>query len=315
MKSFQVIRLNVSTYQDPLFLEREKQSLESLGLRYCSTREEINDSPLILLTNTHTEISEIPDLLKKTELIVHPNSGYDNLSSSYQFIEYIPTVIGHEIRAHAVVEWILSSFFEASITRPKHQSWDHNRKWDRTLLKEKEVVIFGHGHIGKMVTESLRAIGIKVLVIDPYQPGCYQSYSELPVKKYHALIVCCGLNEKNKGLFNKELFSHLSFDYFINGARGKLVHDQDLKNYLEEHSESKAYLDVFSTEPFQNEWKDFPQVTCSSHIAGVYTELDQEIINFESRVLNDFLKLNNKDFAAKYSQQLLSAKFKEGVII
>src|SRR5690606_21517422 len=315
MKSFQVIRLNVSSYQDPLFLQREKQSLESLGLRYCSTKEDLNDSPLILLTNTHTEISEIPDLLSKTELIVHPNSGYDNLSRDYSYIKSIPTIIGNEVRAHAVTEWILSYFFEASIKRPQHQSWDPTRKWDRTLLKEKEVVIFGLGHIGRMVRDILKTMGMKVSVVDPYQKNCYQSYKELETKRYHALIVCCGLNEKNEGFLNKELFSHLSFDYFINGARGKLVNESDLKNYLIAHPQSKAFLDVFSTEPFQNEWRDFPQVICSSHIAGVYKDLDQEIINFEYRVLNDFLKLNDNEFAAKYSQQLLSSKLKEGVII
>lgn len=315
MKSFQLTRLNVSSYQDPLFLEKEKQSLQSLGLRYCRERQELDESPLILLTNTHTQLSLYPELLAKTTLIIHPNSGYDNLSADYPLIQHIPTIIGHEIRAQAVAEWSLSCFFEASIKRPTHSQWDQSRKWDRTRLKDKEVVIFGHGHIGKLVKQSLEALGVKIHLLDPYLPYTHQHFSDLPAKRYHALIACCGLNEANKMMFNKDLFSHLSFDIFINGARGGLVNEKDLQDYLIRNPQTSVYLDVFQQEPFGKEWQSFPQVTCSSHIAGVYKELDQEIINFEYRVLEDFLHSSAEDFLKKYQHQLLSSKLKEGVII
>src|SRR5690606_35681131 len=146
------------------FLQKEKESLQSLGLRYCCQREELDSSALILLTNTHTDLRLCPELLARTQLIIHPNSGYDNLSKDYSLLKNIPTIIGHEIRAHAVSEWILSCFFEASITRPVHPQWDQTRQWNRTRLKDKEVVVFGYGHIGKMVVSALRAVGTTVHV-------------------------------------------------------------------------------------------------------------------------------------------------------
>lgn len=314
MKSFQLIRLNVSSYQSPFFIQKEKESLQSLGLRYCENFEELDGSPLVLLTNTHTELALHPQLLARTELIIHPNSGYDNLSRDYTLLSNIPTIIGHEIRAHAVSEWILSCFFEASIKRPVHPTWELGRQWNRTRLKDKEVVVFGYGHIGKMVTSALRALGTTVHVVDPYVEGCLKDYKDLPAKLYHALIPCCGLNEKSRGLFNKKLFNHLSFEFFINGARGGLVNEEELKDYLSTHSEARAYLDVFAKEPFGKEW-DHPQVIKSSHIAGVYSGLDEEIIHFEHRVLSDYLNLDTASFNKKYYLQLLSSKIKEGVII
>lgn len=316
MKSFQLTRLNVSSYQDPNFLTREKDSLQSLGLRYRLNQQEIDDSPLILLTNTHSTLANHPTLLEKTKLIIHPNSGYDNLVNDYHLIKNIPTIIGHEIRAQAVAEWILSAFFEASIKRPVHHEWDTSRKWERTLLRNKEVVIFGGGHIGKIVEASLRALGIQTYMVDPYLDGIYKSYHDLPCKKYLALIACCGLNEKNKEMFNNDLFSHLSFDFFINGARGGLVNEEDLLDYLSKNHESYAYLDVFQTEPFiAGRWEKSHQVIRSSHIAGVYQELDSEIIRFEYQVLKDFLELSGINFNKKYHSQLLSSKFRDGVII
>lgn len=315
MKSFQLIRLNVSSYQSPEFIEREKETLQSPELRYCRSQDDLDSSPLILLTNTHTRLSEIKNLLTRTKLIIHPNSGYDNLSQDYSLIQNIPTIIGHEIRAHAVADWILSCFFEASVKRPKTQNWDPSRQWNRTLLKGKEVVLFGYGHIGKIVTASLKALGVIVHVVDPYIDGFIKDYRELPKKSYHALILCCGLNEKNKQFFNKELFNHLSSNLIFNSARGGLINEKDLKDYLTQTPEAQAYLDVFSKEPYQDEWNHFPQVIRSSHIAGVYADLDQEIINFEHRVLKDYLQLDEENFTEKYFFQLLSSKIKEGVII
>lgn len=315
MKSFQLIRLNVSSYQSPDFIEREKETLQSLELRYCRSQDELDSNPIILLTNTHTRLSEIRNLLSRTELIIHPNSGYDNLSLDYSLIQNIPTIIGHEIRAHAVADWILSCFFEASIKRPQSDNWDPGRQWERTLLKNKEVVLFGYGHIGKMVTASLKALGVIVHVVDPYVEGCIKDYRELPKKDYHALILCCGLNDKNRQMFNTELFNHLSFHFIFNSARGGLINEEDLKGYLVINSEARVYLDVFSKEPYQDEWNSFPQVIKSSHIAGVYTDLDQEIINFEYKVLKDYLHLDADNFTKKYFLQLLSSKIKEGVII
>lgn len=316
MKSFQLTRLNVSSYQDPTFGQKEKDSLQSLGLSYRLCQQEIDDSHLILLTNTHSKLSSSVDLLAKTKLIIHPNSGYDNIAADYELIKDIPVVIGHEIRAHAVAEWIMSAFVEATINRPQHIDWDPSRQWQRTLLKNQEVVIFGAGHIGTIVKESLNALGLKVHVIDPYTQNTLASYRSLPSQKYLALIVCCGLNQLNHQMFNQELFAHLSFDYFINGARGALVNELDLLRYLASNPHAKAFLDVFNTEPFiTSEWEESPQVIRSSHIAGVYQNLDQEIIKFEFKVLNDFLHLAPAEFATKYHSQLLSSKLKEGVII
>lgn len=288
--------------------------MESLGLRYTHP-ENCDDSPLILITNTHTQLEHFKKLLPQTKLIIHPNSGYDNLARDYQLINDIPVVVGHEIRANAVAEWILGSFWEAALKRPVHQTWEPKRQWNRTLLHKKEVVIFGHGHIGKKVSASLKAIGLQVHIIDPYIENHHKSFKELEKKEYLALIVCCGLNDLNRQMFNKELFSHLSFDVFINGARGGLVNEQDLKDYLARHSDASAYLDVFAEEPFGEEWINTPQVIKSSHIAGVYQELDSALIDYEYKVLENFLNLDLETFKLKYHSELLSSKFREGVII
>ena len=182
-------------------------------------------------------------------------------------------------------------------------------------MNKKEVVVFGHGNIGKKISTSLEIMGVKVHIVDPYLPGHYKSFKELEKKKYHALIVCCGLNDLNKGMFNTELFDHLGFEVFINGARGGLVNENDLKNYLALNKDSHAYLDVFEKEPFGEEWFHIERVYKSSHIAGVYQKLDQAIIDFEHRVLENFLNLDEETFKLKFHSELLSTKFREGVII
>ena len=48
------------------------------------------------------------------------------------------------------------------------------------------------------------------------------------------------------------------------------------------------FLDVFEREPFDESWHHFPQVWKTSHIAGVYSGLDEAIIEFEENILKEF---------------------------
>src|SRR5690606_23834996 len=134
MKSVQVIRTHISPYQSQDFLFKERLLLEKIpGVTYRSL-EGYEASPAVLITNTHTDLGQIPpDLLEQTKLIIHPNSGYDNFTKDTSLWEKIPLVIGHKIRAQAVAEYSLAAIFQWIVDLPQHLRWDKNRNWDRPL--------------------------------------------------------------------------------------------------------------------------------------------------------------------------------------
>lgn len=322
MKSFQAIRVNLSPYQHPDFSQMEKKLLEELpGIRYRELNTRAPDQDIVLITNTHTRLNELPqDVLVKTRLILHPNSGYDHFAPAKKIWENIPTVIGHEIRAQAVAEYTIGCLFQGLVDLPQHLTWNKNRRWERSLLKDQDILIVGFGHIGKIVAKSLAALGIKITLIDPFIESApfplFKSWQEVDLKKMRAVLVCSSLNSTSRKLFNEEFFSEASEELlFINGARGPLVDEAALKKFLQLNSQAFAFLDVFEEEPFQEEWLSFPQVWKTSHIAGVYQELDQGILSFERKVLEDFLTMSEKSFTEKYRRELLQFKWRKGELI
>ncbi len=318
MKTTEVMRTHTSPYQAKDFQVREKDTLEKIpGIKYVSS----SLRPQILITNTHTNLNEIsPELLNSVELIVHPNSGYDHFAQDQQLWKNIPVVIGHEIRAQAVAEYTLRSLFEGAVEFPQHLSWDQNRNWERPLLKEMPVWIFGYGHIGKILATTLHALGVKVTIVDPFIKDCpyahLRNWKEGKLSEARAVLLAMGLNEKSRGLLNEEFFQNCHSELIlINGARGKLIQEDALKSFLISHPKAYAFLDVFEKEPFGNEWHHFPQVWKTSHIAGVDANLDTRILQFEVKVISDWKSLGQKEFMKKYKNEILQNKIIDGVLV
>lgn len=319
MIQYQVIRTHISPYQGKEFKAREKELLESLSGIFYTDESLGPETPTILITNTHTQLKKLPPaLLKKTELILHPNSGYDHFASEEEIWMEKPLIIGHVIRAQAVAEYSLACLFQGAASLPQHLSWSTDRQWERPLIKGMPILLFGHGHIGKILENTLISLGADVKIVDPFvqQKGVFKKWQELELKKFRAVIACCSLNPTTVEMFDENFFNEAHPELvFINGARGKLVKEDALREFLLSHPESQAFLDVFQEEPFTEKWHHFPQVWKTSHIAGVHAELDQGILDFEFAVIKDFLLLKRSEFLEKYQYENLQNKFKQGILI
>ena len=320
MLKYQVIRTHVSPYQDKDFTSRERVLIDGLGLEYRALNE-AEDRPTILITNTHTQLKDLPQkLLKHTKLIVHPNSGYDHFHDEHEIWKSIPMIIGHTIRAQAVAEYSLGALFEGLVELPQHLTWHRERTWNRTLLAGTNVWVFGYGHIGKVISDTLATLGMKVTVVDPYVEQCphrkLAHWKDGNLAEARICISAMSLNPTTKHYFGKDFFTAAAKDLlFINGARGKLVNENILKSFFLENPAAFAFLDVFEKEPFSEEWHGFPQVWKTSHIAGVEKDLDQKILEFEKKVLSDFLTLDEGSFFHQYRSELLQNKWIKGVLV
>jgi D-3-phosphoglycerate dehydrogenase len=299
---FQIIRLNSSTYQDHEFFIKEKVKLEQIGdIRFFNGLNGVNSKdPIILISNTHTQIEELSEvILKKTVLMIHPNSGYDNISQDFVKKAPFPIIIGNTIRANAVTEYILSALFQHFTKLPKHNHWAKNRTWQRNLVRDQKILILGFGHIGKKLYQSLRPLCKNIICYDPYIEAkqVIKQLTESHIKKTSVILVASNLNKQNRGLINKDFLNLISKDSLIvNAARGKLIHEQSLIEFLAKNPESFAYLDVFEEEPFSpGRFSHLKNINTTSHIAGVHSILNDDIIDFEEAIIQDFKDYYQKD--------------------
>lgn len=309
MKRIIIYRRDFSSYFSADFAQQEKSLINQMipagsEFYYC-TEAPLNNwrsaaDELIILTNSQSDFKAFaPDLLDKTSLLIHANSGYDNISAEFVKKAKFPLVIGNEIRAEAVATYVLSCLFDHEANVPFCSQWDNKRSWPRRLISELKILILGHGHIAQICTQVLRTLGATIEVYDPFQ-----GMNDLNLSQADVIIPLASLNSTSKHLMNREFFSQLKENVLIiNGARGGLIDEAQLLSYLKTHPQAFAYLDVFEKEPFDaSQFKDYQNLKLSSHVAGVYQNLDRELIKYELKVLKSFWQ-----DAANFKQQYAAA--------
>lgn len=305
MSAMEFLRLDTSSYFQSDFTKREEKLILPL-------LQDIDSEGIILLSNTHTDVRKIPiNVLEKTALMIHPNSGYDNFDPAWVIEQSFPIIVGHEIRAAAVTEYILACLFERFTLLPSHKKWDVTRQWNRQLLCHQNVLILGAGHIGSKLEKSLSPLCQSVQVFDPFQ-----NRLELDLNKVNIILLAAGLNPTSQHLINQAFLAECAPGVtLVNAARGGLVKTDDLIEYLKNDKQAFAFLDVFENEPFALEnISSLENIHLSSHIAGVFSELEQQMLNFERKVIQDFLTLGD-EFSKVYEKQCLQKKWHRGFLI
>jgi phosphoglycerate dehydrogenase-like enzyme len=297
---YKYFRMNYSGYFSDTFAQKEKKELASVkGLISVKSPDDAE----VIITSSDTVTEKIPTQAK---LIIHPNSGYDRFNLEWLKNRDIPVIVGSPIRQIAVAEYYLSALFQHFSSIPTKTTWDEKRSWRRKLLKDQRVLIFGQGHIGTYLEEILKKISKSVLVIDPFKN---LHKKQIDYKNFDVVISAFGLNKSTENFFNKDFFSHCSDDVLLlHASRGKQVDISSLTTFLKENKSSAAYIDVFPEEPFDLNSIKLPNLHCSCHVAGVYDNIEQNLIEFEKQVLLDYISLNKEEFLQKYKNQNLNER-------
>lgn len=305
---FLVKRLSKSPYFLDSFFEYESKIISGTPnvemLPMSST--ELAD---ILITNTHTKVESLScDQLSKCKLMIHPNSGYDNFTTTFVKNNHFPIIIGNPIRAHAVTNFILTALFNHFGQTPTETKWNQSRHWKRKLLSESKILLIGQGHVGSLLKKSLSPLAKELRVYDPYI-----NKTPLELKEIDVIIPVCSLNAKNQYMIDRHFLSQCNNDFLIiNAARGHLVHTTELIEVLNEQPNAFAILDVFEKEPMDfSLFAKTPNVKLSSHMAGVFTSIDTATISFEENCIRDFTTMDPLEFERKYKKLILKHRLIE----
>jgi len=283
--NLKVIRLDTSSYHKNNFRQEEKKRIESLA--HVQMTNQINEADIVISTS-YSNINDLLSYKDQIKLIIHPNSGHDNYQ--YEVVKQldVPIILGNQIRAQAVAQYVLSTLNEKYNPIPIQKQWDKARQFKRTPLWNANVLIVGKGHVGTILGQSLGPLVKELHFSDPLKGINFQG----DLSKVDIIILACGLNSSSKHLIDKDFLKKCSSSLFlINPARGALVNLMDLFDFLKSNENSHAQLDCFEKEPF--DIASLPQnAKGTSHIAGVYEGLDEAIIDFEYKIIKSFL--NNK---------------------
>lgn len=157
-----------------------------------------------------------------------------------------------------------------------------NRSWEKQAYRriaDTRIGVLGLGQIGAYIAEKLAQMGFVV-------SGWSQSAKSIPkvqsyqgkegfescLKQADILINLLPLTPETTGILNREHLSLLpQAAVLINVGRGGHLQEEDLIPLLEEGRLSRAYLDVFQTEPLPRDhpfWQH-PKIVMTPHTASM----------------------------------------------
>lgn len=185
-------------------------------------------------------------------------------------------------------------------------------------LRNKTIGLVGLGYIGKLVAKKLSGFNVNIVVYDPYaekkdieKAGCSLVGIKELFKESDFISLHARLTDDNRGFINADLINMMKpTAYLINTARAGLIDDKALVDALRKKKIAGAALDVFTTEPIQQDspYLKLDNVTLTTHIAGTTSEalvnspflLAEDISNFlksgEGKFIVNSEVLNNTAF-------------------
>jgi len=145
-------------------------------------------------------------------------------------------------------------------------------------MKEKTVGLVGFGYIARLVAKKLAGFNVRLVVYDPYvsqevlrEFGAEQVTLEELCKESDFISIHARLSADTTGLIGKDAFALMKpTAYIINTARAGLIDEAALVEALQQRRIGGAALDVFWTEPIQENHPllSMDNVTLTPHLAG-----------------------------------------------
>jgi D-3-phosphoglycerate dehydrogenase len=164
-------------------------------------------------------------------------------------------------------------------------------------LYGKKIGILGFGNIGKKLTSILKAFNVEILVFDQIKiklNKTQQSYiTQVPLNKLlkesDIISIHLPLVEGTNNFLTKKEFALMKKDIvLVNTARGGIVKEGDLYQFLKNNSEAFGAFDVFKKEPiFNSKLFKLPNFFASSHRASLTNE---GIFNMGMAAIDGLLK-------------------------
>lgn len=147
-------------------------------------------------------------------------------------------------------------------------------------LKGSTLGIVGYGSVGRRVGKIARAIGMQLLIYDPF--CCPIDIEDIGIKKVENLeelmsqsdFVTCHLKitPETKKIITKKMINLMKPSaYFINASRGAILDEEAMIEALKNRKIAGAAFDVYASEPITSNHPyitDLDNVVITPHIAG-----------------------------------------------
>ena len=193
----------------------------------------------------------------------------------------------------------------------------HSGVWNKSAAGAHEVRgltlgIVGYGKIGSQLSDLAEAMGMRVVFYDVSHVLARGNARGVGFRELLEMsdVVTLHVDGKpqNKNLFGKEEFAAMKDGaYFLNLSRGFVVDHDALAACLKSTKIAGAAIDVFPSEPesgtgFKSALRGLPNVILTPHIGGSTEEAQQNIGQFVSAKLIEYLRTGDSTLSVNLPQ-------------
>jgi D-3-phosphoglycerate dehydrogenase len=241
-----------------------------------------------MVVRSRTKVRQsLIDVCPNLKVIVRGGVGLDTIDAEYARSKGITVMNTPKASSASVAELAIGylfmlarSLYKASATM-KAEKWE-KKAFDGDEISGKTLGLIGFGNIGKEVAKRAAALGMTVLVYDPYVKDTagikLVSLDELLVQADY-ISLHLPKTKESQNMIDKAQFEKMKTGVrIINCARGGIVNETALYEALVNGKVAGAALDVYDVEP-PTDWKlaKLENVICSPHIGATTKEAQGRI--------------------------------------
>ena len=241
---------------------------------------------------------DVLDKLDNLECISRVGVGMESIDLEYAEKKGVKVVNTPNGPTPAVAELSLALCFDLlrqiSFADRSIRAGEWNKYVGR-LIDNKVVGIVGLGRIGKATAKKYQAVGCEVIAYDLYPDIEWMENNNVKNKGFEEVLTQSDIisihvsSNPDKGALigNNELSLLPSEAILINLARGGVIDEKDLYEYLKINSDSYAALDVFENEPYEGPLQKLENVLLTPHLGSYAREAK---LGMEIQAVNNLLK-------------------------
>ena len=267
----------------------------------------ISNTDAVIVRNK-TQLTE--DLLSKAEQLTFVGRlgvGLDNIDTDYCSNNGIFVQPATGMNADSVAEYVITCSLSLLKNIPIAHHGTSSGQWPRTSIESRELGrktlgLLGFGVIGKKVSRLAQVFGAKVIAYDPFVPESEASKHNVSLVKQEDLFTLSDvisihlpLTDQTRDLINARSFNLMKQNpIIINSSRGSIVNEKDLLQAYSEKIISGFALDVFSSEPVEEDFYKHISYSMNCiltpHNSGVTTESNVRVSQFIAEKTINFLR-------------------------
>ena len=231
-----------------------------------------------LMVRSQTKVTpRVIEAGKNLKIIGRAGVGVDNINLEAATQNGIIVVNSPDGNTNAAAEHTVALMLAMSRNIAKAAVSTKEGNWERSKFTGHEVFgktlgVIGFGKIGHHVAEAAKALGMKILVFDPYTTKeVVEKFGAKYVETLDELWPLCDYitvhvpkTKETMHMINKESIAKMKKGVrLINCARGGIIDEAALSEALENGHVAQAAIDVYETEP---DIKDSPLVKTTGDI-------------------------------------------------